>query len=82
MIAPGGSLHLLDFGPPRNRLARALAHVFHSGGELRDNVEGKIPVFMTDAGFEGADEVGHWTTIFGGLSYWRASQPASGAGAV
>jgi ubiquinone/menaquinone biosynthesis C-methylase UbiE len=81
VIAPGGSLHLLDFGPPRSRLARALAHVFHGGDELRDNVEGKIPVFMTDAGFEGADEVGHRTTIFGGLSYWRASQPASGAGA-
>ncbi len=82
VIAPGGSLHLLDFGPPRSRLARALAHVFHGVDELRDNVEGKIPVFMTDAGFEGADEVGHRTTIFGGLSYWRASQPASGAGAV
>ncbi len=76
VIAPGGSLHLLDFGPPRNRLARVLAHVFHGGDELRDNVEGKIPVFMTDAGFEGADEVGHRTTIFGGLSYWRASQPS------
>ncbi len=82
VIAPGGSLHLLDFGPPRSRLARALARVFHGDGELRDNVEGKIPVFMTDVGFEGADEVGHRTTIFGGLSYWRASQPASGAGAV
>jgi hypothetical protein len=45
-------------------------------------VEGKIPVFMTDVGFEGADEVGHRTTIFGGLCYWRASQPASGAGAL
>ncbi|MDH3212425.1 MAG: class I SAM-dependent methyltransferase [Myxococcales bacterium] len=78
VIAPGGSLHLLDFGPPRSRLDRALAHVFHGGDELRDNVEGKIPVFLTDAGFEGANEVGHRTTIFGGLSYWRASQPAGG----
>lgn len=76
VLVPGGSLHLLDFGPPRARLARALARLVHRGDELADNLDGRIPGFMTDAGFEAAREVSYRNTVVGTFCYYRAAAPA------
>ena len=75
VLRPGGSLHLLDFGPPRSGLSRALAHVLHSAEHLRDNLEDRIPSFMEQAGFVQSEELGHRSTLVGSLSYYRALQP-------
>ena len=74
VLAPGGSLHLLDFGPPRSGFSRALAHVLHRAEHLRDNLEDRITVFMGQAGFVHPEEVGHRGTLVGSLSYYRALQ--------
>jgi len=72
VLTPGGSLHLLDFGPPRSRLSRALAHVLHRAENLRDNLEDRIIGLLVQAGFKDPEEVGHRATLVGSLSYYRA----------
>jgi ubiquinone/menaquinone biosynthesis C-methylase UbiE len=75
VLKPGGSLHILDFGPPRSGLSRALAHVLHRAEHLRDNLEDKIITFLNQAGFTRPEEVGSRNTLVGSLSYYRALQP-------
>jgi ubiquinone/menaquinone biosynthesis C-methylase UbiE len=50
VLKPSGSLHVLDFGPPRSALTRAIGPLLHNAGHVRDNIEGRIPAFMTEAG--------------------------------
>jgi ubiquinone/menaquinone biosynthesis C-methylase UbiE len=75
VLKPGGSLHILDFGPPRSGLSRALAHLLHRAEHLRDNLEDKIISFLKEAGFTHPEEVGSRNTLVGSLSYYRALQP-------
>ena len=75
VLKPGGSLHILDFGPPRSGLSRALAHVLHRAEHLRDNFEDKVLIFLGEAGFVRPEEVGSRNTLVGSLSYYRALQP-------
>jgi ubiquinone/menaquinone biosynthesis C-methylase UbiE len=79
VLRPGGSLHILDFGPPRTRFASVLAHVFHRSEQSRDNVEGRIPSFMSASGLSRAEEVASRGMVVGTLSYYRAFRPAAGA---
>ena len=72
VLRPGGSLHLLDFGPPRGRLARAAAHVLHRAEHVRENLEGRIPELLRESGFRHAEEVDHRGIFVGSLSYYRA----------
>ncbi len=74
VLAPGGTLHVLDFGPPRSRLQRALGHLIHSPGELGDNVGGRIPALMQRAGFANAREAGYWGTAFGTVSLFAGER--------
>ena len=74
VLKPGGSLHLLDFGPPRSGLSRALAHVLHRAGHVHDNLEGRIPGLLGEAGFVRPEEVAHRGTLVGSLSFYRALQ--------
>ncbi len=76
VLRPGGSLHLLDFGPPRSGLSRAVAHVLHHAEHLRDNFEDRIVALLTQAGFARPEEVGYRGTLVGSLSYYRALTPA------
>jgi ubiquinone/menaquinone biosynthesis C-methylase UbiE len=63
VLVPGGTLHVLDFGPARSRLQRALAHLIHSDDDLGDNLSGRIPELVARAGFSGAREAGYWGTL-------------------
>lgn len=73
VLKSSGSLHVLDFGPPRTALSRALGHVLHNAAQLTDNLEGRIPSFMLEAGFASAEEVAHRSTVLGTMAYYRAS---------
>lgn len=72
VLAPGGTLGVLDFGPPRGALDRALLSLFHRGDELRDNLEGRIPAQMSAAGLADAREIAQLGSPFGRLSLWAA----------
>jgi ubiquinone/menaquinone biosynthesis C-methylase UbiE len=72
VLKPAGSLHVLDFGPPRSALTRAIGPLLHNAGHVKDNVDGRIPAFMKDAGFSSAEEVAHRNTLIGSMAYYRA----------
>ncbi len=75
VLRSGGSLHLLDFGQPRSRYSSILARLLHRGEHLRDNIEGRIPSFMSESGFSPSVEVAHRVTVFGTITYYRAIKP-------
>jgi ubiquinone/menaquinone biosynthesis C-methylase UbiE len=75
VLRPGGSLHILDFGPPRSRYSSVVTRLLHRGQHLRDNVGGRIPSLMARSGLAESSEVAHRSTAFGTISYWRAIRP-------
>ena len=79
VLARGGSFHLLDFGRPSSQLGRNLVRLVHWGDRARDNIEGRLPSFMTDTGFTDVQETGRRGIFVGSLSYYRASKAATSA---
>jgi ubiquinone/menaquinone biosynthesis C-methylase UbiE len=76
VLVPGGSFHVLDFGPPRGRWQRALTHVLHRGDHLEDNLAGRIPELLAGAGFAAGHEEAHWPTAFGTVCAFVAEKQA------
>ena len=74
VLKPGGSLHLLDFCPPRGTMARVAAHLFHRTAHAHDNIDGGVPAFMSEAGLTGAEEVSHRATLVGSIACYRAGK--------
>jgi ubiquinone/menaquinone biosynthesis C-methylase UbiE len=75
LLRPGGLFHLLDFGPPRSALERGLTAVFHHGERMADNLRGRLPEWLAEAGFEGVREVESQRTLFGRVSLYSARTP-------
>jgi 2-polyprenyl-3-methyl-5-hydroxy-6-metoxy-1,4-benzoquinol methylase len=74
-LRPGGELHVADFGPPHNALMGVVSRVIgHVDGEGRvgDNLAGKLPAIIAEAGFAAVDKLGRRATPFGTLEYLRA----------
>lgn len=80
VLRSGGSLHILDFGPPRSRYSSVVTHLLYRGQQLRDNVEGRIPSLMAEAGFAESAEGAHRATAFGPVSYYRGLRPGAERG--
>jgi ubiquinone/menaquinone biosynthesis C-methylase UbiE len=75
VLAPGASFHLVDFGPPRNWFARVAMRALHHGEHMADNLAGRLPVLLREAGFARVEERGHHSTVFGTLVFvsgWNA----------
>jgi len=76
-LRPGGELHVLDFGPQRGVMrvvSRGIA-AFDGEDRLRDNLAGRLPSIIRDAGFASAEDLGSAFTPFGYVSYY-AAKPA------
>jgi ubiquinone/menaquinone biosynthesis C-methylase UbiE len=73
VLAPGGSLHVLDFGGEGDRHDGLLARLLHRAEHLEGNLEGRIPVLMDEAGFAQPGEIGHRGTLFGRIAWYQAS---------
>jgi ubiquinone/menaquinone biosynthesis C-methylase UbiE len=76
LLRPGGSFHLLDFGPPQDWLDRALAAALHHGGRMADNREGRLPAWLAEAGFGEVRELERRRTWIGPVSLIAARAPA------
>jgi ubiquinone/menaquinone biosynthesis C-methylase UbiE len=83
VLAPGGSLHMLDIDravPRSTNLVLRLAHLGrHHGGphgvgadHLADNTSPRIRALMEEAGLTGPAETDHGRSIFGQHIYYRA----------
>jgi len=76
-LRPGGELHVLDFGPQRGVMrvvSRGIAS-FDGEDRLRDNLAGRLPELIHEAGFASAEERGSAFTPFGYVSYYAAKRP-------
>ncbi len=77
VLKPHGTVHILDFGPPRGHLSRFTGALLHRAAHLADNVEGRIPQLMRSAGFASAEEIAGRNTVLGSMAYYRGgAQPA------
>jgi len=73
VLKPGGWFHLADFGPPVGRYATFLARLTTPGERLRENLDGRLPGLMTEAGFATVQQRGHHNTLFGTFAFFAAS---------
>jgi SAM-dependent methyltransferase len=79
VLRPGGELHIADFGRPRNGLMRALfvpVQLLDGFGCTRDNVAGRLPGLLAEAGFRAVAERQRIDTAFGTLALYSAVRPA------
>lgn len=76
VLVPGGSLHVVDFGPPAGPLGALIARLLRRGERIRDNLDGRLGELMSAAGLEGARDRGRHGTPFGTLAFVSASAPA------
>jgi ubiquinone/menaquinone biosynthesis C-methylase UbiE len=86
VLAPGGSLHVLDFGPSSGAFGHALSHLVHRGAELADHLAGELPSLMREAGLAEARERERMRSLVGSLSLYEARRsgaaaPSAGSGA-
>lgn len=79
VLAPGGALHLVDFGG-EERAHGLLAHFIHSHDDVGDNFGGGIPRLMQEAGFGRVREVSSRRTLFGRVTHCQALDEPPGAG--
>ena len=80
VLAPGGSLHLLDFERPERPSGR-LSRWFHSNNHLDDNSEQRFLALLQQAGFVSSRKLATGVMLFGFLriGYYQASVPAATA---
>ncbi len=74
VLAPGGSLHLLDFGGATDRPDGLLARLAHHSHRLQDNYGDRILTLMWDAGLANPRETAHRVTRIGRYTCYRADR--------
>jgi ubiquinone/menaquinone biosynthesis C-methylase UbiE len=81
VLRPGGGLHIGDFGPPA-RIARPLLLPLVSVGARRaaDNLAGRLPQLIVEAGFGDLRESARFSTLFAiPICLHHARRPAARA---
>ncbi|HZP12878.1 MAG TPA: class I SAM-dependent methyltransferase [Nevskiaceae bacterium] len=71
-----GTLHVADWGKAANPLMRAAflgIQLLDGFPNTSDNVAGRLPDFMREAGFSRVEETRRFSTVFGTLSLYRAA---------
>lgn len=74
VLRPGGELHVLDFGPPHNALAWSISLVVRRLERTADNIAGRLPAMIGEAGFTSVTQTGQHMTVFGTLALYRAQR--------
>ena len=74
VLRPGGSLHLLDFGGSGDHSHGLIGRLFHRSEHLRDNLEGRIPILMQEAGLQDAQQLDQRRTVFGAIAWHRGTR--------
>lgn len=76
VLAPNGSLHVLDWGKAQTLAMRAAflqIQVLDGFETTDDNVRGELVTLMREAGFMHAEETRSVSTMFGTISLYRAT---------
>ena len=72
VLEPGGLFLLQDFGPPTTRLERWLASR-SKAVEIRENLDGKLPSLIREAGFASVEELGQHSIRISRIWTYRAA---------
>lgn len=78
VLKPRGFLYIMDFGVPHSWYAKVIATVLGHIEPIEDNVQGRVPEYLIDAGFMDVEELYAEETLFGTVSMWRAEKDQSG----
>ena len=73
VLAPSGHFHAMDFGPPRGPFSRLVARLMRGHANIADNLEGRLPQLMREAGLCSVNETDSVTRLLGSLAYYRAA---------
>jgi ubiquinone/menaquinone biosynthesis C-methylase UbiE len=74
VLKPGGEIHIADFGPPRSPIGRAIARLAEGFEQASDNLKGRLPQLLADAGFEGVREEDRVLTPIGPVVFLRGTR--------
>ena len=77
VLAPGGELHISDWGRPANSLMRGLFYfvqLLDGFKTTRDSVEGRLPELIEETGVRLFREITHFNTVLGTLRQFRATK--------
>jgi ubiquinone/menaquinone biosynthesis C-methylase UbiE len=74
VLRAGGSLHVVDFGPPSGWLDRLTSHLFAHDQRLDDNLHGKLGDVFAAAGLQDVRDQGCFRTPFGTLIFLSAAR--------
>lgn len=77
VLAPGGELHISDWGRPANALMRGLFYIVQlldGFTTTRDSVEGRLPQLIEETGVRLFREITHFNTVLGTLRQFRATK--------
>jgi SAM-dependent methyltransferase len=80
VLRPGGEIHIADFGRPRNALMRAVSmsvRLLDGRRTTADNLAGRLPIFIAEAGFTEVVEAECFQTLFGQVCLSKAAKPLS-----
>lgn len=78
VLRPGGQVHVADWGAPQGPLMRAafvIVQLVDGFTTTDDNVKGRIPAMLRDAGLVDVGVTGHLRTVYGTLSLIRGERP-------
>lgn len=78
LLRPGGELHIADWGRAGSALMRVAflpVQLLDGFRTTADNVRGRLPDLIAEAGFAAVDETHRERTVFGTLSLYRAVRP-------
>jgi ubiquinone/menaquinone biosynthesis C-methylase UbiE len=79
-LAPGGELHVADYGWQRTWLMKALFGIVQRVDGYEDtqpNADGILPFLMKEAGFVRVEETAVIRTLTGSISLYRALRPTT-----
>lgn len=74
VLRPGGELHVADWGKAQNKLMRILflpVQILDGFTSTEDHVQGLMPYFFEEAGFQKVGETERFATLFGTLSLYQ-----------
>lgn len=72
VLKPDGVICVLDFADPQTTVDRLISAGLRHLEETADNIDGRLPEFIADAGFSTPVEVARFRSIFGPVAILRA----------
>lgn len=80
VLRPGGELHVADWGEARNIFERSAflsVQLLDGFKTTTDNVKGRLPRMMSDAGLAAVQEYARYRTVFGVVALYRSIKPST-----